>query len=121
LGGDEWALLEIFLKPATPPEYLIQSGYSYSGSRGCVRHIALRREADADAAAECAEVFIASAQHLLSNALGDAAPESLMQAVRQRTSYDGSAGPVRLAFRTDEYDERGYKPRRNFRLTLDRE
>ncbi len=120
-ADDQWASLEIFLKPATPSDYLKQSGYSYSGSRGCVRNIALRREGDAEAGVECAEVFIASVQHLLSNALGDAPPESLVQAVRQRTSYDGSAGPVRLAFRTDEYDERGYPPRRIFHLTLNRD
>jgi hypothetical protein len=120
-GDDEWALLEIFLKPATSADYLTQSGYSFSGSRGCVRHIGLRREADAEAAAECAETFIASAQRLLSNALGDRALEPLWQAIRQQTPHDEYAGPVRLAFRTDEYQERGYPPRRTFHLTLDRE
>lgn len=118
-ADDQWASLEIFLKPETPADYLKQSGYSYSGSRGCVRHIELRREADVEAAAECAESFIASARHLLSNALGPAELESLWQAVRQHTSYDEDSGSAHLVFRTDEYEDRGQLPRRTFRLTLD--
>jgi len=43
---DQWASLEIFLNPAAPTDYLKQSGYDYSGSRGCVRHISLQRDAD---------------------------------------------------------------------------
>jgi hypothetical protein len=120
-ADDEWALLEIFLKPATATDYLKQSGYNYSGSRGCVRHISLLREADVEAAAECAEAFIVSARHLLSNTLGTTELEALWQAMRQQASYDWIYGPVRLVFRTDDYQERGQAPRRTFRLTLDHE
>jgi len=119
-ADDQWALLEIFLKPKTPADYLKQSGYSYSGSRGCVRHIALLREADVEVVAECTEAFVASAQRLLSHALRPAKLESLWQAVRQHTSYDETCGPARLVFRTEEYQERGHPPRRTFRLALDR-
>src|SRR6185437_10103136 len=87
-ADDQWASLEIFLKPETPADYLKQSGYDYSESRGCVRHIELRREADVEAAAECAEAFLASAQHLLSNALGPTDMASLWQAIRQQTPHD---------------------------------
>jgi hypothetical protein len=118
-ADDQWASLEIFRKPDTPSDYLKQSGYSYSGSRGCVRHIALLREADVEAAAECAEAFVASAQRLLSHALGPAKLESLWQAVLQQTPYDETSGSVHLVFRTDEYEDRGQPPRRTFRLMLD--
>jgi hypothetical protein len=120
-SDDAWALLEVLRKPATPADLLTQSGYDYSGLRGCVRHLSLARESDVDVAAACAEAFIASAGHLLTNALGDIALEPLWQAVRQKASYDASVGPVRLGFRTDDYQERGTAPRRTFRLTLDHE
>jgi len=118
-ADDHWASLEIFLKPKTPADYLKQSGYSYSGSRGCVRHITLLREADVEAAADCAEAFLVSAQHLLSNALGPTELKSLWQAMRQQMSYEETSGPMHLVFRTDDYQERGQAPRRTFRLTLD--
>ncbi len=118
-ADDQWALLEILLKPETPTDYLKQSGYSYSGSRGCVRHIDLLREADVEAAAECAEAFVMSAQHLLSNALGPTELESFWQAMRQQTTHDETSEPVHLVFRTEDYEERGQAPRRTFRLTLD--
>jgi hypothetical protein len=120
-ADDAWALLEILRKPATPTDLLTQSGYDYSGSRGCVRHISLVREADVAASAACAAAFIASARQLLSNALGNIALDPLWQAIRQQVPHDGRAGAARLDFRTDDYDERGYAPRRRFRLVLDHE
>jgi len=118
-ADDQWASLEIFIKPKTPADYLKQSGYDYSGSRGCVRHIELRRGADVEAAAECAEAFAATAKRVLSNALGHAKLDALWQVIRRQMPYDGTSGPVHLVFRTDDYEDRGQPPRRTFRLTLD--
>jgi len=118
-ADDQWASLEIFLKPETPADYLKQSGYDYSGSRGCVRHIELRREADVEASAECAEAFLLSAQHLVSNALRAAELETLWQAMRQQTSHEETSGPVHLVFHVEDYQERAQPPRRTFRLMLD--
>jgi hypothetical protein len=115
-----WSSFELPRNPVALADLWKQSGYSYAGTRGCVRKLTLRQEVDEPVAAKFARAFMTSAERVLFNALGNSNLDALRQAVLQRTSYDGNSGPARMAFRMSGYQEPGEKPRQIFTLTVER-
>jgi len=116
-----WASIEVVRSPTNTSNIFQQSGYGFSGTRGCVNRLQLSLDVDAQDADAYAETFISAASGLIQNACCDSSPESLWNAVRQHVPYQGRLESTNAAFnKVFLQPDPGQKAQWRFSLTLDR-
>jgi|GEM_PF-2650883 len=120
LSDTQWSSIELPRHPATSAEYHIPSGFSFSGTRGCVQHIQLQHTVTPQQAPTYAPKFQRAAHHLLAHACPGEPAETLWQAVIKQEPTETPIGPALARFRLNDTRQDWTQPAEHrFTLTLD--
>ena len=115
-----WTSFEMLRAPEVSSQLWTQSGYKFSGVRGCVLQLELTQDVEGDHGPADVQHFVSKVGRVISRAGIEGDASTLYEAIGAGRSYETALGFARVRFHVSSIEDRGCKPRECYTLTFDR-